>query len=194
MYALQCDRLAELEHLSQNGLIDLYYGDETHFCSEGYVPYGWQFPGEDVYVPSEKGFRPNVFGLVARDNRPVWATTQKSINSVFVMGQLEALSFKVTKPTVVVLDNASVHRAKCIKERIPFWEQRGLYIFYLPTCSPELNIAETLWRKMKKEQIDPQDYDTHDSLAYAVNRCLVGFGLIWNIDFCIFNRSYSYPI
>ena len=42
-YALQVEKLQELEKLSVEGRIELYYGDETHVCSEGYVPYGWQF-------------------------------------------------------------------------------------------------------------------------------------------------------
>ena len=50
------------------GLIDLYYGDESHICTEGYVPYGWQFRGEDVYIPSERGVRLNVFGMIDRNN------------------------------------------------------------------------------------------------------------------------------
>jgi hypothetical protein len=48
---------AELEHLSETGEIDLYYGDESHFCSQGYVPCGRQFPCEDVHTPVDKSYR-----------------------------------------------------------------------------------------------------------------------------------------
>jgi hypothetical protein len=54
-YRLQVEKLNELENLSRQDAIDLYYCDETHVCSEGYVPYGWQFPGEDVCFLSERG-------------------------------------------------------------------------------------------------------------------------------------------
>ncbi|WP_291598695.1 transposase [Bacteroides sp.] len=54
----------------------------------------------------------------------------------------------------MVLDNASVHRNKKIKELRSLWEQRGLFIFYLPPYSPQLNIAETLWRILKGKWID----------------------------------------
>ncbi|MDQ3633153.1 MAG: transposase [Acidobacteriota bacterium] len=37
------------------------------------------------------------------------------------------------------------------KIRIKYWQTRGLYIFYLPTYSSHLNIAETVWRKLKYE-------------------------------------------
>ena len=52
LYAIKIELIAELEKLSKQRLIDLCYGDETgspanHVCSQGYVPYGWQFPDED---------------------------------------------------------------------------------------------------------------------------------------------------
>lgn len=64
LYAYKTEKLQELEQQSIAGLIDLYYGDESHICTEGYVPYGWQFRGEDVYIssesPSESGLRFNI--------------------------------------------------------------------------------------------------------------------------------------
>lgn len=53
-------------------MIDLYHGDESRVYSEGYVPYGWQFPDEEVYVPSQRGFRLNIFGLISRKNKCFW--------------------------------------------------------------------------------------------------------------------------
>ena len=86
-----------------------------------------------------------------------------------------------------MLDNASIHKAKIIQQQLKFWAKRGLYIFYLPPYSPHLNIAETLWRKIKKEQIDPLDYLNKETLFYAVNRCLAQLGKAWKINFSNFN-------
>lgn len=166
--------------------MDLFYGDESHFCSEGYTPYGWQFPHEDVYIPVEKGYKLNVWGLITRTNQLHWATTERAIDARFVFNQLEALSMRLQKPTVIVLDNASIHKAKLVQQQLLFWQRRGLYIFYLPTYSPHLNLAETLWRKIKKEQIDPIDYVTKETLFYAVNRCLAQVGSGWKIKFSDF--------
>lgn len=54
LYAIKSAKLQELENLSNQGLIDLYFGDVSHVCMQEYVPYVWQFPGEDVFVPSMK--------------------------------------------------------------------------------------------------------------------------------------------
>jgi hypothetical protein len=68
-YQLQVEKLGELEHLSSCGTIDLYYVDETHVCSEGYVPYGCQFPDEEVCILSEKACKINCFGFIGRQNQ-----------------------------------------------------------------------------------------------------------------------------
>ncbi|MDZ7935257.1 MAG: transposase, partial [Emticicia sp.] len=153
----------------------------------GYAPYGWQFPGEDIYIPVEKGYKINLWGLISRNNHTHWATTEQNIDSNFVFNQLEKLSLEIKRETVIVLDNASIHKAKIIQNQLQYWENRGLHIFYLSPYSPELNIAETMWRKIKKEQIDPSDYLNKDTLFYAVNRCLAQLGKIWKIKFSNFN-------
>ena len=120
----------ELEKLSEAGLIDLFYGDESRVSSEGYVPYGWQFPGEDVAIYVEKGHKVNIWGLISRQNGCHWATTQQNITSQFVLQELDGLSLAIKKETFVVLDNASIHHANLFQERQPIWQQRGLFLFF----------------------------------------------------------------
>jgi transposase len=181
--------LAELEKLSQAGLIDLYFGDESHVCTEGYVPYGWQFPGEDVFIPSEKGAKINCFGIISRSNECRFWTTCENIDANFICRELDMLSFQIRKPTFLVLDNASVHTSKVVRERMAYWQERGLYLFFLPPYSPELNLSETVWRKLKKEWLRPEDYAEPDALFYATNRCLASIGRELRINFSPFNLN-----
>src|SRR2546430_14418116 len=53
------------------------------------------------------------------------------------------------KKTVVVIDNASVHTSEEFEECLPRWKKQGLIIMYLSTYSPELNLIQVLWRKIK---------------------------------------------
>src|SRR5205807_1674787 len=103
------------------------------------VPYAWQFRAEQVSIPSEKGKGVNCFALLARDHRAVVETSTETITAQFLFEQFERVSSGLQKLTVVVLDNASVHRARIIKERMSVWQQRGLFLFYLPRYSPHLN-------------------------------------------------------
>ena len=114
-----------------------------------YVPYGWQFKDENVYIPPLKAARLNIFGMITRRNQYKGFRAQKSINANRLVAYLDRFSFEVKKKTVVVLDNASVHRNCKIKEIRKIWENRGLFLFYLPPYFPELSPAETQWRILK---------------------------------------------
>ena len=41
LYTYKKEKLQELESLDSKGKIELYYADESHVCTDGYVPYGW---------------------------------------------------------------------------------------------------------------------------------------------------------
>ncbi len=183
LYAYKTEKLQELVQQGKDGLIDLYYGDESHICTEGYVPYGWQFRGEEVYIPSERGLRLNIFGMIDRNNRYEGFSTTENMSADKVADFSDRLSLRIRKNTFVVLDNASVHRCRLIKELRPVWEKRGLYLFFLPPYSPQLNIAETLWRILKGKWLRPADYCSTDSLLYATNRALAAIGSELNIKF-----------
>ena len=94
--------LKELEAQQREGRIDLYYADESHICTEGYVPYGWQFPGEDVYIASGRTARLNIFGMIDRQNNYKGFTATDSITGEKVIEFLDVLSFQVRKNTFVV--------------------------------------------------------------------------------------------
>ena len=183
LYAYKTEKLQELEQQERDGLIDLYYGDESHICTEGYVPYGWQFRGEDVYIPSERSLRLNIFGMIDRNNRYEGFSTTENMTAEKVADFLGRLSMRIRRNTFVVLDNATVHRCKLMRELRPIWEKRGLFLFFLTPYSPHLNIAETLWRILKGKWLRPADYCSTDSLLYATDRALAALGTELNINF-----------
>ncbi len=183
--------LGELERLSKLDLIDLYYGDESRISIEPCVPYGWQFKDEKVFMPATKGAGLNCFALLSRASELLFETTRKHITSRFIIEQLEQLSFSIKKITVLVMDDARVHTSKQIQERRHFWQQRGLFIFYLPPYSPHLNIAERLWRKLKYEWLQPSDYASTEGLFYQVRQVLAAVGKGLKICFSDFNLSLS---
>ncbi|MEM1136658.1 MAG: IS630 family transposase, partial [Bacteroidota bacterium] len=55
LYTIRREALGLLEAQAELGHIDLYYGDETQISQQGYVPYGWQFDNEDVFIEATKG-------------------------------------------------------------------------------------------------------------------------------------------
>ncbi len=92
---------------------------------------------------------------------------------------------------MVVLDNATVH-VKAVKERGHIWQERGLFVWFLPTYSPHLNIAEMLWRRLKYEWLRPEDYADEDTLRLAVWTALKAVGNSLRINFAPFKKSPEY--
>ncbi len=93
--------------------------------------------------------------------------------------------------TVIVLDNAPAHVAGLVKERKAFWQQRGLFVFYLPSYSPHLNLVEVLWRKLKYQWLRPQDYLQNDALFYRVTQALAAVGSLLKIHFAPFQHNLT---
>lgn len=85
--------------------------------------------------------------------------------------------------TVVVLDNAPIHRSKAFEKKIAQWQQQKLKIFWLPTYSPQLNLIETLWRFMKYEWIEGEAYTSWKNLVEYVENVLINFGTKYTINF-----------
>lgn len=180
---LKCHQLQELVDLWSAGFIRLCFGDESHVCTSGYVPYGWQFEDEDVSVPSKGKDRLNIFGIVSPDCEYEGFDTTDSITGVRLAEWLDDFSKRIDRPTFVVLDNASIHRKGEVARKIPEWKERGLYIFYLPPYSPHLNIAETVWRFLKGMWLKPHHYCSRSTLHEATREILDGIGSEYVINF-----------
>lgn len=181
----------ELEWLSRLKLIDSYYGDESRVSVDPCVPYGWQSAGGEVFMPAAKGAGLNCFALSTRANGLRFDVTRRGVTSQFIVEQFERLSLSIKKVTVVVLDDARVDTSRRVRERRPFWQQRGLFVFYSPPYSPHLNIAERLWRKLKYEWLRPSDYATTDGLFYRVRQALAAVGTSLKIRFSEFSLGLS---
>lgn len=142
------EKLQELERQVKDGLIDLYSGDESNICTEEYVLYGWQLCAEDVFIPSQRGYRFNIFSMIDRNNSYKGFSMNESIMADKVADFHDRFSFYIKKNTYVVLDNARIHRGKLFTELRHILEN-VFFLFFLPPYSPHLNLVETLWRILK---------------------------------------------
>ena len=178
------EALAELPALEAGGLIEVFYGDESGFWQNPVVARAWQFAGEEIRLPPGRGKRLSVFGLLNRDCEGKFWSVEKTIKSEFVIECLEEWNKdKSDLPRVLVLDNARIHRSQKMQKKLPEWEEKGFYIFNLPTYSPHLNIIEILWRKIKYEWLKPKDYASFEKLTEAIKEILSSLGAEYKINF-----------
>ena len=188
-YAFKVTGLAYLEELSEQERIDLFYGDESAVSLLPCVPYGWQFKDEPAFMPSSPGKGVNCFGLINRKSECWFQTTEATVTAQTIVDWLDVFVLGLRRLTVIVLDNAPAHKSKQVQQRLSGWQERGLYVFFLPTYSPHLNIAETLWRKLKYEWLKADDYADKQTLCYQVRQALAAVGTTLKIRFSEFSKN-----
>jgi len=88
----------------------------------------------------------------------------RNIKSDDVVAFLSALGETLEKPRVVIVDNASIHTAHKVMDKQPEWAEKGLYVYHLPTYSPELNLIEIVWRMVKYKWLPLNAYSSFGSL------------------------------
>ena len=83
------------------------------------------------------------------DSKLNYYTTVGSMKSIDLIDCIDDFCQTIIKKTIIVLDNAPIHRSKAFNAKIRQWKELDLYIFFLPAYSPELNKIEILWRFIK---------------------------------------------
>lgn len=76
----------------------------------------------------------------------------------------------------------SIHTSVVI-ERLPYWKKQGLIIKYLPPYSPELNLIEILWRRIKYTWLPFSAYACLNALTEALEDILSQVGSAYQITF-----------
>ncbi len=172
------------------GFWDVYFFDEVTFNTIPSVPYAWIQKNENIELPSSKSRNISVLGFINRTNDFHPYIFECTVNSDVIIACIDDFIEKITKDTIVIIDNATTHTSIKFKDKIESWEDKGLYIIYLPTYSPELNIIEILWRFIKYKWIDLKAYQNYKSLIKEIERILINIGTKYTIDFKKESKKY----
>jgi putative transposase len=73
-------------------------------------------------------------------------------------------------PRVVVLDNASLHVSTVTKAARPGLAKLGIYLYYLPAYSPELNEIEPVFKQVKHHEIPRRSHTSKTELRESVEQ------------------------
>ncbi len=164
----------------------LYYFDESGFSQSSAVPYAWSPVGCPLEIPAySRSQRLNVLGFLSRQGKLIYHSTTETVTTEVVV---EAFDQLVTQKSpdafaIVVLDNASIHRSALFKRKRLEWLNHRVHVVYLSTYSPELNLIEILWRKIKYEWLPVTAYTSFQSLTQHLHEVLSGVGDEYRISF-----------
>ena len=82
-----------------------------------------------------------------------------------------------------MIDNASTHTSNEFNDNLEAWKERGLTIYRIPPYSPELNIIEIIWRKIKYEWLPFSAYESYRSLKQELFQVLSNIGTTYKVTF-----------
>ena len=93
---------------------------------------------------------------------------ERTLTSDDLLGYLRERLPVASVPRVVVLDNAGLHTSRVVKAARPGLAQRGIYLYYLPAYSPELNRIEPVFKQLKHHEMPVRSYTSKAELRKAV--------------------------
>jgi len=169
--------------LEDSGYIDLYFGDESHFGLTPRVPYAWQTKENPILLPAAKGKYLNVVGLMTRKNDLFFEVLETTFNSEKFISFMDNFVNKIVKKTVVILDNCPIHKSRKFMAKIEEWKEQDVWIYFLPPYSPELNLIEILWRRIKYQWLPFDACLCFQNLKERLSFVLKNFGKLYDIIF-----------
>lgn len=183
------DKYAQLQMIKEwavHGHCEVYFYDESGFSLDSNIPRRWSPIGEPLKIPANRfSKRINVLGFLNTQTKDLFHTmTTDKVDTQVVIDVFDSFAKQITKTTICVLDNASIHTSKKFKAKMDEWEKMGLHLLYLLPYSPELNPIEMLWREMKYTWMDLNVLDSFQDFKRHIQNMLDFFGSKYDINFC----------
>lgn len=158
-------------------LICLKYVDESGFERCSSLNYSYSRRGEQkrIHQPRRRGKRISALGIWQPECRFDYGlviggfNTQRFLKLMNWQAEKAANHLTATgQITVIVLDNASFHKSQTLRQHWQSWQQQGLFLFFLPPHSPQMNRIEDEWLHIKRNQLSAQVFEDEYDLAMAV--------------------------
>jgi hypothetical protein len=153
--------------------LKLYYLDQCGFSPTLPTAYTWYLPGQRKRVEHEspQGRRVNAMAAYRPYGGPPRLevfTAEQTWDSYALLAFVRSLPWSKV-PRVVVLDNASLHTSGVVRRARRSLAASGIYLYFLPTYSPELNEVEPVFRQVKYQEIPVRSHTTRAGLRAAVD-------------------------
>jgi hypothetical protein len=159
------------------------YVDEAGFAHAQPNRSAWTHINEVHSIPANRGKRLNVLAALISTGKLFSAKLWQTTTAETFVGFLGLLLESVGGPLTVILDNASIHKAKKVQPMLEVLKRKGLTLHFLPPYSPELNRIEKFWHKMKYEWMAFKARNIV-TLEADVDQILNGFGSDYRMTFC----------
>lgn len=184
LFAFFKQEIKELIALEKAGELDVFAFDESYIGLNPNSVYAWQSKESPYVLPAIRGESLSMAGFLKKDNTFQGYTINGACNTETFIAIMEDFMKTVTKKTVIIIDNASFHKATEVLKKIPFWKQNKIFLQFIPAYCSELNWIETLWHHIKHLWLDVHEYDSIKELKIAIDNIFKNIGKeLYQINF-----------
>jgi transposase len=166
-------RIVETAELQDGHIL---FGDSAHFSIFGTAGYTWGPKNAECIVEStgsKKGL--HIIGAINYKTANTHAMLlEDMVDEDAFICFLKMILSETRKPIHLIVDNASYHKSKKVKE-FKTKNAKRLTIHYLPPYSPDYNPIEGLWKKIKSETTHNVYFPSIEELKKALSDILKGF-------------------
>jgi len=155
----------------------ILFGDEASFVWWGSLSYTWAPKGQQPQIKTSgrrKGYK--MFGAIEYFSGKLYHQgIEDKFNSLSYQVFLEYLLDQIKGPIILIQDGARYHTSKDIREFLEKQDDR-LFVFRLPSYSPDYNPIEYLWKKVKTAATHNRYFDEFVKLVNSVEDALATLG------------------
>jgi len=167
--------LQVLEAMARRGWIQLFYEDEAELTRFPTLTRIWTRRGQQKIIPTEDDHESfTIFGAF----NPITGQTHYRLHPKIesagfrpFVSKLKRCYAKGERPLVIVLDNASAHGYRGRHGLVKVEE--GFYFYFLPPYCPDLNLAERLWKELRKRVTHNFLFESVQALKEAARRFMM---------------------
>ena len=149
--------------------VPVYFEDAVHMQHNSQAAYGWILKGKTKELKQNSGrVRININGAVCFHNQQVVYREDVIINAESAIALLTAIRARhpATIRIKVIMDNARYNYAKSVRS---FAEENDIDLIFLPPYSPNLNLIERLWGRLKRAVTHNRYYEHFSDFHEAVS-------------------------
>ena len=166
------EKFPRIQRLANKINAEIAFEDETGVGISTRHGRTWGKRGKTPEVPAtdQRGGY-NLLTTVSGEGKMRYSATGEHINSQRFIAFLKQLIRGQTRPLILVLDHASFHGSKKVRDFVRA-HRKQIRIFFLPRHSPEYNPDEQVWNEIKVNKIGKQPVKNKSDLKWRLYSAL----------------------
>ena len=166
------DTFPRIQRLAEKIGADIVFEDEAGVGLQTHSGKTWGEVGKtpEVSVTGKRGGY-NILSAVTAAGTLRFSIKDGKIDSDTYIGFLKQLLHGKTNPLILIVDRASFHRSKKVRNFVRS-HRKQIRVYFLPSYSPEMNPDEQAWNIVKSKKIGKQSVKTKSELKKKLDSAL----------------------